>query len=270
MTVSDLAQAFTDISQGSSFQDIFGIFYFNFLGYTYNMIIQFIANGIVSGSLIAIMAIGFSMIYSTTRVFHIAHGAVYTVGAYAFYTFAVIFDLPFVLSFLISIWIVILLGIFIEWLIYAPLNKRNASMGVVFISSLSVYILVVNLIPLFYGNETKVLSSSIEKSFNFGNVILTRIQVVQVFAFMVILLITTIFLKKTRAGKTFQAMSNNPLLLTVLGTNMNKMRLLVFALGSALAGIASILTAITFLLLIIFLLYKPEGIFGFRKRVEEI
>ncbi len=208
------------------------------------MITRFIANGIVTGSLIAIMAMGFSLIYSTTSVFHIAHGAVYTAGAYAFYSFAITLNIPFVLSFLIAIVTVILLGILIEWAVYAPLNKKNASMGVVFISSLAVYILVVNLIALFYGNETKVLSSSIERSFNIGNVILTKIQIIQIIAFLFILFITTLFFRKTRAGKTFQAMSNNPLLLTVLGTNMNKMRIFVFAIGSVLAGIASILTAI--------------------------
>ena len=290
------------------------------------MLLQLLANGIVAGCVYALVALGFGIIYNTTHIFHIAHGAVYTVGAYAFYSFARGLELNSFISFLLALFVTALLGILMDLVIYHPLTKRKASLGVFLISSLGIYIFLVNLIAMIYGNETKILSPGIEKTFHFGSVILTRIQLLEVLIFLIAFPTFLLFLNRTKPGKLIRALSDNPVLTTVLGVDVRRVRFLVFAIGSFLAGAASCLVAldvgmdpnvgmdalliaavtviiggmgnfkspvvgafmlgiiqnlviwkisarweaaITFLLLISFLLFRPQGILGRRGRLEE-
>jgi branched-chain amino acid transport system permease protein len=290
------------------------------------MLPQFIANGIVSGCIFALVALGFGLIYHSTQVFHVAHGAVYTASAYVFYSLLISLHFHLVLSLIGAVIFSVLLGLILERYIYYPLYKRGASMGVVFISSLGVYTFVVNFIAMLYGNETKVLSSSAEKTFHVGTVILTRIQLVEVAAFLLLSALTLGFLRLTRWGRLIQALADNPQLVSVIGMDGRKIRWLIFALGSALAGFAACLVvldvgmdphvgmnilliaavaviiggvhvfegglvgafllgllqnmviwqlsakweqAVTFVLLIVFLLTRPEGILSGQRRLEE-
>lgn len=290
------------------------------------MILQLLANGLVSGCVYALVALGFGLIYNTTRIFHIAHGIVYTVAAYLFYTFARGLELNIVLSGLFASILATLLGIAIEVFIYYPFYKKKASIGIVMIGSLGIYIFLVNLIAMLYGNDTKVISPGVGEAFHFGSVILTRIQLLEILAFLILFFTLFLVIKKTKLGKIIRALSDNPRLVTILGIDVRKIRILIFALGSFLAGIAScfvaldigmdpnvgmnvflvaavaviiggigmfngavfgafILTilqnlmlwkvsakwqnALVFIVLVIFLLVKPEGILGKRRRLEE-
>jgi len=99
------------------------------------MILQLIANGIITGSLISIMAIGFGVIYSTINFFHIAYGAVYRVAAYLMYIL-LSWHLPLAISIILSIVLTIIVGILIEFLVYKPLHEKRASHGIYLISAL--------------------------------------------------------------------------------------------------------------------------------------
>jgi branched-chain amino acid transport system permease protein len=290
------------------------------------MLSQFIANGIVSGCIFALVALGFGLIYHSTKVFHIAHGVVYTASAYVFYSLLILLHLNLILSFIGTLVFSALFGLILERYIYYPLHKKGASMGVVFISSLGVYTVLVNFIAMLYGNETQILSSSAEKAFHFGSVVLTRIQLVEAAAFLLLSSLTLGFLRLTKWGRLIQALADNPQLVSVIGMDVRKIRLLIFALGSVLAGFAACLVAldvgmdprlgmnilliaavaviiggvkvfegalvgaflvgilqslviwqvsakwehaVTFVLLIVFLLTRPEGILGERRRLEE-
>jgi len=288
---------------------------------------QLLANGIVTGCVYALVALGFGLIYSTTRIFHVAHGAVYTAAAYAFYSFSRSLELDPYLSFTLSLVVAVLLGVAMEIVAYRPLFRRGASMGVFLISSLGIYIFVVNAIAMAYGNESKILSPGVQNTFRLGSVVLTRIQVLEVLAFLVIFPAFAVFLRKARLGKLVRALSNNPSLVPVLGVDVRRIRVYAFMIGSLLAGVASCLVAldvgmdpnvgmevlliaavavivggvgifegpvigafvvgtvqnlsvwkisarweaaITFFLLVLFMLARPQGILGARKRVEEI
>lgn len=202
-----------------------------------------IANGIITGSLISIMAIGFGVIYSTTNFFHIAYGAVYMVAAYLLYAL-LSWHLPFAISIILAIILTIVAGILIEFLVYKPLHEKRASHGIYLISSLGVYILMINIIALIFGNETKLLSYEIGASVHLGGIILTKIQVVQFFTFLILAILSIFFMHYTRIGKTIQAMGCNARLWEFRGVNLQKMRFLVFAIGSFFASIAAILTGL--------------------------
>lgn len=206
------------------------------------MLAQFIVNGLISSSLIAIMAIGFWFIYRATNLFHIAHGAVYTASVYIFYTlyitlrFALYLSLPFAL---ISGAIV---GIAMYFAVYRPLEKKNASAGVKFISSLAIYIFIVNVVALIYGNETKILTEGLSESLSFGNIIITKIQIYQFLSFLILFILSYLFVQGTKAGRAIRAIGDNPVLFKAIGLNERQVKVMVFSIGSAAAALAAILT----------------------------
>jgi len=205
------------------------------------MLLQFLTNGIVSGSLIAIMAIGFWFIYRATGLFHIAHGAVYTASAYIFYSFK---EIPLLLSFPISIIAGAIIGLTMYFLVYMPLEKRSGSSEIKFISSLAIYIFVVNIIALIYGNETKILSQGLSQSIILGNVILTEIQIYQFLSLLILFIFSYLFVQWTRAGRAIRAIGDNPILFKAIGLNERQVKIMVFSIGSAIAAVSSILTGL--------------------------
>ena len=208
-----------------------------------SMIIQFLTNGLIYGALIAIMAISFWFIYRATSIFHIAHGAVFTICSYVFYTFYTLLGWNLLVSAVVSLVFTALLGVSMYYLIYSKLEEKDASQEVKFISSLGVYILIVNLIALLYGNETKVVSHKISESYVIGSVIIAKIQLIQFLSFLGVLIFTRVFLVKAKAGKLIRAIGDNSLLFKSLGLNEKAVKFMVFAIGSGIAGFCAILFA---------------------------
>jgi branched-chain amino acid transport system permease protein len=211
---------------------------------------QVVINGLVTGLLYALLALGFSVIYSGARVFHIAHGAFYTASPYLYLAFAGVLSLLIISpatvlvgSVVLALAFVPLLGYFSERTIYRPLAQKKAPTLVTFISSLGLYIILVNTIALLFGNETKVLNSTLEPSFSLAGAIVTRIQVIQLVTALAMIVGVLVLLRQTSLGRHIRALSDNPVLLNVLGINVKKVRAQVFMLGTLLAGAASLLRA---------------------------
>ncbi len=290
------------------------------------MLLQLIANGLITGCSYALVALGFALIYNTTRIFHFAHGAVYTLGAYFLFTCWNLWHIPFILSLLLAFIAIALIGILIDEMIYHPLVRRGSSPLVHIVSSLGLYIIIVNVIAMLYGNETKIPLPGLQPTYSFAGIILTRIQLLIFICFIVITTVVFLALRKTRLGITLRAMRDDSELISVMGINPTMIRRIVFALGSILAALAAILNSldvgmdphvgmsavlnaavaviiggvgifegavlggivlgilqslaiwqisarwqdlITFLVLILFLLFRPQGILGKRRRLEE-
>lgn len=291
------------------------------------MVTQFFLNGIIAGCSYALTALGFALIYNTTRTFHFAHGAVYTLSAYVFYTLYSLWGWPIIASIALTITFIALLGIAIDEYVYSPLLKNKSSLLIQLLSSIGLYVVIINFISMIYGNESRIVSSVIHPTYLFGKVIITRIQVVTALSFVVIFAGFIAVLKKVNFGKTIRAMRDNPELISVMGINPKSVRRAVFALGSSLAAVSAMLVSldvgmdpnigmaavmnaavaviiggvgifegavfgalflgllqsfavwqfstrwqdiVTFLTLILFILFLPEGIFGNRRRVEEV
>ena len=123
------------------------------------MFLQLLANGIVMGSIYAMVALGFALVYNTTKIFHIAYAAIYMFAAYMFYAFFTLLQIQILLSFLIATILTVLLSWIIEKVVYRPLENKGSSLNVIMISSIGVMIIVVNSIAMFFGNETKIIKS---------------------------------------------------------------------------------------------------------------
>lgn len=284
---------------------------------------QFVINGFITGILYSLLAIGFALIYNTTRIFHIAAAGIYVFAAYMFWLFAVTLHLPLLLAAFIAIMLTMGLSLTTEVTVYRPLKNRKASLNVVMIASIGLLTVIVNLIAMFFGNETKVVDNSIQQPLVLGNVIVTMPQMWQLVVGACLLLAFMIALSWTNWGVRLRALSADETLYETLGYNTRSSRTAVFLLSGVFVAVASCLTvydvgmdpnmgmtvlinamvamiiggvgrfgtcllggltlgvlqavtvyffssnwqnAVTFLVLLIFLFLRPQGIAGYKQR----
>lgn len=219
------------------------------------MLIQLTINGFITGALYAIVALGFSLIYRSTKIFHIAHAAVYTAAAYFLYLFYNQLSLPLPISVILAILLSGVLGMLMEILVYYPLHRDEAASSVMLISSIGIMTVIINLVAMIWGNDTKIILSGISRTFTFNNplatpgssfktLILTVPQLAQLIATIIVLSAILIFLTKSKVGKLIGAICDNNGLIEIFGTSLKKYRRVIFFLGSALAGLASVMLSI--------------------------
>jgi len=206
------------------------------------MLQQLIFNGIIAGSIYALIAIGFTVIYRTVKFFHFAHGVVYTAGAYFAYTLIISLHLNFALSFFLSIVLAGILGIAIDRCVYHPLRRKNASNLIFLLASFGVFIFLQNLIQLIYGAQILTIRTGpVKEGHHFLGAVITDIQILILMVSIIFMIVLWLFIQKTKLGKAMRAVSDDPIAANIVGINPEKIILTSFAIGSALAGAAGIL-----------------------------
>ena len=203
---------------------------------------QFIINGLITGVLYSLLAIGFALVYNTTRIFHIAAAGIYVFAAYMFWLFAVTLHLPLLLAAFIAILLTMGLSLLTETTVYRPLKNRKASLNVAMIASIGLMTVIINTIAMFFGNETKVVENSILKPFSYGDIIITTPQMYQAVIGIIVLAAFLIILRWTNWGLRLQALSADETLFETLGYNTNRTRIAVFLASGIFIAIASCLT----------------------------
>lgn len=204
------------------------------------MYAQLLFNTLVSGLQLALVAVGFNLIFNTTKVFHLAHGALYVVGAYALLQFMELQSDIGAIALIGSLIIITILAILIEKLVYQPLAKKKSGQAITLISSIGVYLFMINVIALLYGNETQFVNTGLGSSFSLEGITIVPIQLVQLIT-SVLLIGSIIILSKTKWFLKVRGMISEETVASVLGVNTNAIRLLMMVIGSILAGIAAIL-----------------------------
>ncbi|MCB0532017.1 MAG: branched-chain amino acid ABC transporter permease [Saprospiraceae bacterium] len=202
--------------------------------------IQIAANSIISGLILSLVAIGFTFIFRVTKVFHLAHGGVYVVGAYTYWWMLLKTGI-WVPSVLFSFLVVAILILLFEKVVYLHLNKNQSNQSISLIASIGLYVVIVNILALFFGNENKVVENSISGSFEFGDIILTKVQVVQTVVTVGAIATFLRYLKLSKLNLALKSISDNELISKVFGVNTEKERARVFVIGSILACAAAIL-----------------------------
>jgi len=215
------------------------------------MIQQLILNGIIAGSIYALIAIGFTVIYRTVRFFHFAHGVVYTAGAYLAYTvlqltmdhgLSTVNWFNWVAAIMVGIAGAGVLGVLIDRAVYYPLRQQNASNLIFLLASFGVFIFLQNLIQLIYGAQILTIRTGpIKEGHHFLGAVITDIQILILAASVVLMIFLWLFIQKTKLGKAMRAVSDDPIAANVVGINPERIILTSFAIGSALAGAAGIL-----------------------------
>lgn len=206
------------------------------------MIGQFIINGMITGVLYSLLAIGFAVVYNTTKLFHIVAAGIYVFAAYMFYLFSATVGLPVVIAALVAIVLTMGLSLLTEMAVYRPLKMRKASLNVAMIASIGMMTVIVNLLAMFFGNETKVIDNTIHQSVVVGNAILTSPQIWQLVVGGVLIAAFLIFMEMSQWGIRFRALSADSVLFEALGYDTSKARTVVFLISGAFIAIASCLT----------------------------
>src|ERR1041385_413679 len=203
---------------------------------------QIILNGLMSGAAIALLAIAFQVVYLPTRVFFLGLAGIYSAApfvAVALYTFSG----SWVIAVLGAAIVCIALSVLMEWANHAVLSRRNASDAVQLISSLGIYIMLVQAIVIVWGNDTRTLSSGAENVTKFGDVFITSAQWTAVITTFLLLGIFSMFLMRSDLGLRLRALADNPNQFMLLGKSSRAHRLLAFAFGGLFAAASSLVTA---------------------------
>ena len=198
-------------------------------------------NGISLGSVYAIIALGYTMVYGIAKMLNFAHGDVIMVGGYI--SFCAISGLGWhpVLAVLASVAVCTALGIIIEGLAYKPL--RSATSLAVLITAIGVSYFLQNAALLIWTSNTKVFPNIFADlpALQIGSTQVAPVTLITVLANIVIMLVLTFFTSKTKMGKAMRAVSEDKGAATLMGINVNRTISLTFAIGSGLAAIAGVL-----------------------------
>lgn len=208
-------------------------------------------NGISLGSVYAIIALGYTMVYGIAKMLNFAHGDVIMIGAYISYCTTTYMGLPPVISVVLAMIVCTLLGILIEGLAYKPLRKAPAL--AVLITAIGVSYFLQNSALLIWGSAPKNFSSIVNfesVSLAGGKLIITSESIVTVIACIVIMIALTLFIKKSKMGKAMRAVSEDKGAAELMGINVNLTISVTFAIGSALAAIAGVLLCSAYPILI--------------------
>lgn len=206
---------------------------------------QLLVNGLITGSIYALIALGFTVIYRTVKFFHFAHGVVYATGAYIAYSLVISLGVNPVISFFLAVLIAGVVGVLIDRLVYLPLRKRRAPNLVFLIASFGVFIFIQNLIQLIYGAQMLTLRTGpVKEGHHILGAVITDTQILILFVSLALCIGLWLFIKKTKLGKAMRAVADDPIAASVVGINPERIILAAFAIGSALAGAAGILISL--------------------------
>lgn len=205
---------------------------------------QILINIIISTAIFLLTANSFSLIYYPTKFFHIAHAAIITSGAYFVFLFANMFSIPFPFAIALAIAAATLLGILCELGVYRYMRRRNVPALAYLIASIGLYVVVQNIISLYFGDDVKIINTG---DIRVGNQIvgayITTVQYVTIIVSLALFIAVNMFLYFSATGKSIRAVVSNPELCNIYGINSNKIILIAFGIGSALAATAGILSA---------------------------
>lgn len=204
--------------------------------------LSYLISGISLGSIYALIALGYTMVYGIAKMLNFAHGDVIMVGGYAIYTISTTLGLPPFVGIIGSIIICTLLGITIEKVAYKPLRK--ASSLAVLITAIGVSYLLQNSAQLIFGTGTKNFTSvvNIKPIVLFdGGLVISGESVITILISVVIMIALTLFINKTKPGRAMLAVSEDRGAAQLMGINVNSTITLTFAIGSALAAVAGAL-----------------------------
>ena len=207
---------------------------------TLSLVISQVVNGLQSGSIYALVALGYSMVYGIILLLNFAHGDIIMVGAYAAWMCMVNFHLHPLVSILVAVLTATLLGVVIEKVAYTPL--RSAPRLSLLITASGVSFLLENGFQLIFGAGAKTVPTLVSgPGLTLGGVTLSFSSILTIAVSVLSMLVLTFLVQKTKLGKSMRAVSEDMGAAQLMGISLNKTISFTFAVGSALAGIASVL-----------------------------
>ena len=208
-------------------------------------LIQTLISGLRLGSIYALIALGYTMVYGIAKMLNFAHGDIIMVGAYAVISTVSLAQLPGVVGVAVSVVVCVFLGVTIEFLAYRPLRKAPSL--AVLITAIGVSYLLQSLALLVFKSEPKAFPTIIEiPSLTFGGVVVDGMTLLTLAVTAVIMISLSLFINKTKLGKAMRAVSEDKDAAELMGISVNRTITMTFAIGSALAAVASVFYGATY------------------------
>ncbi|MEH2067956.1 MAG: branched-chain amino acid ABC transporter permease [Nostoc sp.] len=230
-----------------------------------SLFLQQLLNGLSIGSVYAIFALGYTLVYSILGIINLAHGAIFTLGAYFTYTLmggnfgfngllanaALPIKLPFAIALILGSSLAGLVGVVMERVAFQPLRRQGSDPLLTVVSSLGVAVVIVNLIQYLVGAESYTYPANtygnLPPSINFGTedkeIPIRTVQIVIFAVSVAIVAILSYFINRTKYGKAIQAIAEDATTASLLGINSDRFIILTFFISSFLAGLAGTLVA---------------------------
>ncbi|MBF8970309.1 branched-chain amino acid ABC transporter permease [Streptococcus sp. 121] len=205
--------------------------------------LQQLLNGLILGSIYALLALGYTMVYGIIRLINFAHGDVYMMGAFMGYFLINTLRLNFFVALLLAMVGTAALGVLIEFLAYRPL--RQSTRIAALITAIGVSFLLEYGMVFFFGANPRPFPQVIDTvRFDLGPVSITNIQLLILGVSIFLMVVLQLIVKRTKMGKAMRAVSVDSDAAQLMGINVNRTISFTFALGSALAGAAGVLIAL--------------------------
>lgn len=204
---------------------------------------QQLINGLSLGSIYALLALGYTMIYGIIKIIHFAHGDVYMLGAFFGYYTINFWHFNFIMALLSSMIFCALVGMLIEFVAYRPL--RHSSRIAVLITAIGVSYFLENGMSVLFSGDTRDFPQVIKQvNYEWFGIRITNIQLLIFATTIILMIILQLIVKKTKMGRAMRAAAADPVAAELMGININGTISFVFAIGSAMAGAAGVLISL--------------------------
>lgn len=202
--------------------------------------LQQLVNGLFLGSIYALLALGYTMVYGIIKLINFAHGEVYMIGSFIGYYLITQFNMGFFSALICSMILSAILGVVIEFLAYRPLRKSTRIAAL--ITAIGVSYFLQNLMIYFVSADTRAFPQVIQrKVYRLGMIEVSNIQLLILFTALVLMFLLQVIIQKTKMGKAMRAVSVDADAAQLMGINVNRTISFTFAIGSALAAAAGML-----------------------------
>ena len=206
--------------------------------------LQQMINGLSLGSIYALIALGYTMVYGIIKLINFAHGDVYMLGAFVAFYATTFFHLNFFVALVVAMVLCGVLGVVIERIAYKPL--RHATRITALITAMGVSYVLEYTTQYFAGSEVKTFPTDLldNTAFSFGGVRITMMQIYIFVITIVLMIILTYIISKTKMGRAMRAVSVDEDAAKLMGINVDTTISFTFFLGSCLAGVAGVLVGV--------------------------
>ena len=205
--------------------------------------LQLLINGLVTGCSLGVVAISFSLIYATTRIFHVAHAGVYSLGGYLAWSL-VAHGVPDALALVLAMLACAAVGVVIQHQLYHRLARRGATHLAVLIASLGVLAVIQNLIAAIYSPNTLQFPGTwANRVIGLGGILLTEAQLLAMFSGLAAYVVVLWFMHRTLLGGRIRAVASNPFLAEITRLRPQDAYVIVIGIASAVVALPGVLVA---------------------------
>jgi branched-chain amino acid transport system permease protein len=201
--------------------------------------LQQLFNGIHVGSIYALIALGYTMVYGIVKLINFAHGDILMIGSYFALIAISMLGLPFWMVIIISMLVCAMIGIMIDQIAYKPL--RDAPRISALITSLGMSLFLENLFAAIYKPQSRKFPSLIKGRLEIGDLHIKNITIVTIIIAIICMILLEFIVSKTKTGKAMRAVSEDKPAARLMGINVNRIIAITFAIGTALGAIGGIL-----------------------------